>query len=148
MPLPFAACANNTAISRLEDVSFNVPGGSIVGLIGENGAGKSTTLKCILNLVRRDRGEIRLLGRDAIADEQQVKQEIGVVLDETSFHDSLRPMDVERILRRIYRCWDPARFAACLQKFHLPRDRYIRDFSRGMKMKLAIAAALAHHPAC
>ena len=131
---------------RLEDVSFDVPGGAIVGLIGENGAGKSTTIKCILNLIRRDGGEIALLERDNIADERQVKQDIGVVLDESTFHDTLRPADVEAILRRLYRTWDRALFAAYLEKFGLPRNKLIKEFSRGMKMKLSIAAALAHRP--
>lgn len=74
---------------KLDDVSFTVPGGTIMGLIGENGAGKSTTIKCILNLVRRDGGEIQVLGLDNLADERAVKAQVGVVLDETTFHDGL-----------------------------------------------------------
>lgn len=74
---------------KLDDVSFTVPGGTIMGLIGENGAGKSTTIKCILNLIRRDGGEIQVLGLDNLADERAVKAQVGVVLDETTFHDGL-----------------------------------------------------------
>ena len=74
---------------KLDDVSFTVPGGTIMGLIGENGAGKSTTIKCILNLIRRDGGEIQVLGLDNLRDEQAVKAQVGVVLDETTFHDGL-----------------------------------------------------------
>ena len=74
---------------RLEDVSFAVPGGTIMGLIGENGAGKSTTIKCILNLIRRDGGSIRVLGMDNREDERAVKEQVGVVLDESTFHDTL-----------------------------------------------------------
>lgn len=131
---------------KLSDVSFCVPGGSIVGLIGENGAGKSTTIKCILNLIRRDAGEILLLGRDNIKDERLVKEDIGVVLDESTFHDTLKAPDVGKILRRVYKHWDSGLFQDYLRKFRLPADKYIKEFSRGMKMKLSIAAALSSRP--
>ena len=131
---------------KLSDVSFCVPGGSIVGLIGENGAGKSTTIKCILNLIRRDAGEILLLGRDNIKDERLVKEDIGVVLDESTFHDTLKAPDVGKILRRVYKHWDSGLFQDYLRKFRLPTDKYIKEFSRGMKMKLSIAAALSSRP--
>lgn len=131
---------------KLSDVSFCVPGGSIVGLIGENGAGKSTTIKCILNLIRRDAGEILLLGRDNIKDERLVKEDIGVVLDESTFHDTLKAPDVGKILRRVYKHWDSGLFQDYLRKFSLPADKYIKEFSRGMKMKLSIAAALSSRP--
>ena len=91
---------------KLDDVSFTVPGGTIVGLIGENGAGKSTTLKCILNLIRRDGGEITLLEKDNVKDERLVKEDIGVVLDETGFHDTLTADMVGNVLSRIYQKWD------------------------------------------
>ena len=87
---------------KLDDVSFTVPGGTIMGLIGENGAGKSTTIKCILNLVRRDGGEIQVLGLDNLADERAVKAQVGVVLDETTFHDGLSAPQVGSILARLY----------------------------------------------
>ena len=82
----------------LRDVSFTLPGGSIMGLIGENGAGKSTTIKAILNLIRRDAGEITLMGHDNRAEERLAKAEIGVVMDECFFHDTLRPRDIDRII--------------------------------------------------
>lgn len=82
---------------KLDDVSFTVPGGTIMGLIGENGAGKSTTIKCILNLVRRDGGEIQVLGLDNLADERAVKAQVGVVLDETTFHDGLSAPQVMKL---------------------------------------------------
>lgn len=131
---------------KLSDVSFNVPGGSIVGLIGENGAGKSTTIKCILNLIRRDGGEIVLLGRDNVREERLAKEEIGVVLDESTFHDTLKALDVGKILRRVYKHWDDALFRDYLRKFKLPESKFIKEFSRGMKMKLSIAAALSARP--
>lgn len=131
---------------KLDDVSFTVPGGTIVGLIGENGAGKSTTLKCILNLIQRDRGEIALLERDNIKEERLVKEDIGVVLDETGFHDTLTADMVGNVLSRIYQKWDKNLYQELLKRYDLPRNLFLKEFSKGMRMKLAIAAALAHHP--
>ena len=131
---------------KLDDVSFTLPGGAILGLIGENGAGKTTTIKCILNLIRRDGGEIRVLGLDNLRDEQAVKEDIGVVLDESFFHDTLRLQNVDKIMSLIYRNWDSTLFASYCRKFSLPGDKTVKQFSRGMKMKLSIAAALSHHP--
>ena len=82
----------------LNNIDLTLPGGSILGLIGENGAGKTTTIKCILNLIRRDAGEITLLGYDNLREERLAKQDVGVVLDECFFHDTLRPRDVGKIL--------------------------------------------------
>lgn len=130
----------------LDHIDLTVPGGSIMGLIGENGAGKSTTIKCILNLVRRDAGEITLLGRDNLADELTVKREIGVVLDECCFHENLRPGDVDQILRRVYPTWDRALFQDYCRRFSLPGNKTVKEYSRGMKAKLSLAAALAHRP--
>ncbi len=130
----------------LDHIDLTLPGGSIMGLIGENGAGKTTTIKCILNLIRRDAGTITLMGYDNIAQERQAKAEVGVVLDECYFHDTLCPADIHTILSRVYQNWDKALFASCLKKFHLPEGKYVKEFSRGMKMKLSLAAALAHHP--
>ena len=87
----------------LDHVNLTIPGGTIMGLIGENGAGKTTTIKCILNLIRRDSGTITVLGKDNVADERAAKLEVGVVLDECFFHDSLRPKDLKRILGQIGR---------------------------------------------
>lgn len=130
----------------LDHIDLSVPGGSILGLIGENGAGKTTTIKCILNLVRRDAGEITLLGRDSIREELQIKQDVGIVLDECVFHDTLRAWELDRILGPVYRSWDSALFRDYLNKFRLPERQFIKEYSRGMKMKLSLAAALAHRP--
>lgn len=130
----------------LRDINLTVPGGTIMGLIGENGAGKTTTIKCILNLIRRDEGTITLLGHDNQREERAAKLEVGVVLDECFFHDSLRPRDLKRILGPVYPAWDNGLYEDYLKKFRLPEDKYIKEFSRGMKMKLSLAAALAHHP--
>lgn len=130
----------------LNNINLTLPGGSILGLIGENGAGKTTTIKCILNLIRRDAGEITVLGHDNIREEKLAKQDIGLVLDECFFHDTLRPRDVEKILAPAYKNWDQALFRDYLDKFGLPEKKLIKEFSRGMKMKLSLSAALAHHP--
>ena len=130
----------------LQDVDLTLPGGTIMGLIGENGAGKTTTIKCILNLVRRDAGEITLLGRDSLREERAAKAGVGVVLDECFFHDALRPRDLERILAPVYPSWDNGLYRDYLDKFRLPGKRLVKTFSRGMKMKLSLAAALAHRP--
>ena len=131
---------------KLDDVSFTVPGGTIMGLIGENGAGKSTTIKCILNLVRRDGGEITVFGRDNRKEERAVKGDIGVVLDEVLFHDVLRPQQVGRVLAGLYPRWDGKLFDHYLEKFGLTGKKTVKEFSRGMKMKLAIGAAFAAKP--
>lgn len=130
----------------LNNINLTLPGGSILGLIGENGAGKTTTIKCILNLIRRDAGEITVLGHDNIREERLAKQDIGLVLDECFFHDTLRPRDVEKILAPAYKNWDSDLFRSYLDKFGLPEKKLIKEFSRGMKMKLSLSAALAHHP--
>ena len=131
----------------LGEIDLTLPGGTIMGLIGENGAGKTTLMKCILNLVRRDSGSITLLGYDNIREERLAKAEIGVVLDECFFHDTLRPKDVGAILAPAFRDrWDSRLYADYLDKFQLPQGKLIKEFSRGMKMKLSLAAALAHRP--
>ena len=130
----------------LNNIDLTLPGGSILGLIGENGAGKTTTIKCILNLIRRDAGEITVLGHDNIREEKSAKQDIGLVLDECFFHDTLRPRDVGKILAPAYKNWDEALYRDYLDKFGLPEKKLIKEFSRGMKMKLSLSAALAHRP--
>jgi len=131
---------------KLDRVSFAVPGGSIMGLIGENGAGKSTVIKCILGLIRHDEGRIRLLESDVPGGDRAVREQLGVVLDESTFHDALRAVDVGTILAKLYKSWDSALFSRYLHQFDLPRNKTVKEFSRGMKMKLSIAAALSHRP--
>lgn len=131
---------------RLDDVSLTIPGGTMMGLIGENGAGKSTTIKCILNLIRRDGGEIRIFGLDNRTQEREVKAQIGVVLDESTFHDTLRAPEVGRILSKLYPGWDAPLFSQYLEKFSLPERKLLKEYSKGMKTKLSIAAALSARP--
>lgn len=128
----------------LDDISLTLPGGAILGLIGENGAGKSTTIKCILDLLRPDSGSVTVLG--GTPSDPAVRARVGVVLDECPFHEMLKAPQVGRILSGIYPTWDSDLFSGYLQKFDLPPGKIIKEFSRGMKMKLSIAAALAHRP--
>ena len=130
----------------LDGLSFQVDQGERVGLLGRNGAGKTTTIKCILNLIHRDAGEITLLGYDSIREERLAKQDIGLVLDECFFSYALRPLDLDKILAPAYREWDRKLFREYLGKFGLPEKKLIKEFSRGMKMKLSLSAALAHRP--
>lgn len=123
----------------LDDINLCLPSGSIMGLVGENGAGKSTTLQLIMNAVSCDGGEIKVLGVQNKADGfQQTKEEIGVVLDEAYFPEVLTPLQVGAIMRRTYRKWESSRFLRYLEQFKLPPKKEFKDFSRGMKMKLAI----------
>ena len=131
---------------QLKDVSFKVPKGSIVGFIGENGAGKTTTIKAILNLVKRDGGTIEMLGMDNLKDEKKIKASVGVVMDGCNFHDNLKTADISKMLASIYKKWDQELYQQYLKKFKLPENKIIKEFSRGMNMKLQIAVALSHEP--
>lgn len=131
---------------NLNNISFNLPKGSIMGLIGENGAGKTTTIKLILNLIRKNSGSIKIFDLDNITNEQKIKQDLGVVLDESYFHDNLKPKDIAKIMKSFYNEWDKKVFHHYLNKFKLPEDKIVKDYSKGMKMKLSIAVALSHNP--
>ena len=130
---------------RLGGLDLTLPSGSIMGLVGENGAGKSTTIKLIMNAVRKDSGAVSVLGTDnQSAAFNDVKESIGVVLDEAYFPEMLNANDVGRIMANTYRNWEPDTYESYVQRFSLPQDKAFRDYSRGMRMKLAIAVALSH----
>lgn len=129
----------------LDGISFCLPGGCIMGMIGENGAGKSTTIKSIIGAVHPDGGSIEVLGCDNKAGEfTKKKEEIGVVLDESCFPEGLTPKQVNQVMKRIYTNWEEETFYRYLEKFRLPEKKRFSDFSRGMKMKLSLAVALSH----
>ncbi len=128
----------------LDNVSFSLPYGCIMGFVGENGAGKSTTIKAVLNLIRRDQGEIQVFGKDNIQNELEIKEQIGVVFDSLNLPEMIRPLDVGRMMKSVYRQWDGAKYDQYLAQFQLPAKKLVKDLSRGMKMKLAIAVALSH----
>ncbi len=129
----------------LGDLNLTLPSGCILGLIGENGAGKSTTIKSIIGAVHPDAGEIRVLGCDNRAKEfLSIKQEMGVVLDEACFPNGMTPRQVSRMMKDIYENWEEETFFSYLKRFDLPEGKMFQEFSRGMKMKLSLSAALSH----
>ena len=131
---------------RLEQISFSVPYGSIVGFVGENGAGKSTTIGCVLNTISRESGSIEVFGREMQEQDVEIKQRIGVVYDGENFPGYYSAGQLSDIFRGIYEKWDDALFQFYLKEFGLSKGQKIKTYSKGMTMKLAIAAALSHHP--
>lgn len=131
---------------KLDNISFNIPKGSIMGLIGENGAGKTTTIKLILNIISKDKGKIKIFDKDNILKEIEVKEDIGVVLDDSFLSLYLSVTDINKIMKNFYNNWDSDLYFSYLKQFDLENKKIIKDFSSGMKMKLKIAIALAHHP--
>ncbi len=130
---------------RLDKVSFSVPKGTIMGLIGENGAGKSTTINAILDLIKKDGGRITFWGQE-LASSKQLKEDIGVVFDDINFYNTLTPDKVGKISAAAYQQWEDSVYQDFLKRFQLPADKEIKAFSKGMKMKLCIAVALSHKP--
>ena len=130
----------------LDHLNLTLPWGCIMGLVGENGAGKSTTIKLILNTVSRDGGTVTILGRDNRENLCLSKEEIGVVLDEVGISACLTARQIGKIMQGIYHSWDDAVFTDYLTRLAVPADKKFKEFSRGMKMKLGIAVALSHHP--
>ena len=131
---------------ELKDINLKLPKGMIMGLIGENGAGKSTTIKSILNIINTNNGEIKIFGLDNKKDEKRIKQNIGVVLDNSFLSEYLNPKDINKIMKNFYENWDEKIFFKYIEKFNLPIEKISKDYSSGMKMKLKIATALSHHP--
>ncbi len=129
---------------KLDHVSLQVPKGRIVGFIGENGAGKSTTINLILNELKRDSGTVEILGEDTLS--SSVKKEIGVVFDECNFPELFTAQNVAKIFSGIYPTWDNELFNMYMKKFNVPLTKPIKSFSKGMKMKLSIICAMAHRP--
>ena len=128
----------------LDNVSFAVPKGSIMGFIGQNGAGKSTTINSLLGIIRPDEGELRIFGKDIRTDELEIKQDISAVFDELPFHETLNAKMLDKMLRYIFKEWNSETFKSYLDRFQLPFKKKFGQFSKGMKMKLQIAAALSH----
>jgi len=136
---------------KLDHIELSLPRGSIMGLIGENGAGKSTTIKSILNLITVESGDISVLGKNtlnqgiAVPDNtKNTNEHIGVVLDECCFPENLSAREIDRIMSNIFSTWDSTTFKEYLLHFNLPEKKPIKEYSRGMKMKISIAVALSH----
>lgn len=132
---------------QLANMDFSVPAGSIVGLLGENGAGKTTLIKLILSLLQKDSGTIQIFDHDISEEKNLPKEKIGVVLDNSFFSETLNAHQIESILKELYqKNWDTKLYHQYLQRFQIPEKQKIKTFSKGMKKKLEIATALAHHP--
>ena len=130
---------------KLDHVSFTLPQGAVMGLIGENGAGKSTTIKAILDLIRKEDGTVTFWGRK-LSESKQLKEDIGVVFGQGNFYETLTPTQIGSISAAAYTQWDQATYEGYLTRFQLPKDKVLKTFSNGMRTKLGIAVALSHHP--
>lgn len=128
----------------LENISFSVPTGSVTGLIGPNGSGKTTTIKLILNLLKKDAGTITVLGLDHMKKEQEFKERIGVVFDTHFFVDDWKMPDVEKAMGMFYRNWDTGAYYRYLERFQISRGKRVRELSKGMQMKLMLACSFSH----
>ena len=130
---------------ELKNITFNVPQGCVVGLIGENGAGKTTTIKSILNITRSE-GTVKIFGKDSKKNEKVIKEEIGVVLDDSYLSDYLTPKQINSIMKDVYKTLDENKYLNLLKQFNLPINKLTKEFSSGMKMKLKIVTAISHNP--
>ena len=128
----------------LDSVSFALPAGYIMGFVGKNGAGKTTAIRCILNMAKRESGEIKVFGLDNIRDEQAVKQEMAAVFDDIFFVDTWRVKEVETAIKYFYEKWDSRQYAEYLKRFDLSPNKRVKELSRGMKMKLMLAVSMSH----
>jgi len=131
---------------HLNDVSFSIPSGAIMGFVGENGSGKSTTIGCILNTLIKDSGTVKIFGHDMTDNSTNIRNDIGVVYDSNAFPIHLTPVKVSSAMQHIFSQWDNTLFKEYLKRFKLPEKQKIKEFSRGMTMKLGIAVALSHRP--
>ncbi|MDE5859656.1 MAG: ABC transporter ATP-binding protein [Oscillospiraceae bacterium] len=128
----------------LKDVSFSLPRGFIMGFVGENGSGKTTTIRSILNMAKSDSGKISVFGLDSVTDTVAIKERLGVVFDSLYLAEHLNVKQIEQQLKPLYKDWDSEEFFRRIKEFDLPDKRKVGDFSKGMKMKLMIAIALSH----
>ena len=129
---------------KLNNVDLTLPGGCVLGLIGENGAGKSTLIKCLLGIIHKNSGSIRILGRDADTELADIKEDVGVVLDDVGIPDAFKFKHINEVMKNTFRNWDEKSFEEYMDKFSLPKNKRFKEFSRGMKMKMGIAIALSH----
>ncbi|MBD5489392.1 MAG: ABC transporter ATP-binding protein [Lachnospiraceae bacterium] len=130
----------------LDNVSFSLPYGAILGFVGENGAGKTTTIGCILNTITKDGGTVKLFGKEMQDADTDIREKIGVVYDGDNFPGHWSAEQLSKVMKGFYTNWDDELFSKYLEEFQLPPKQRIKHYSRGMTMKLAIAAALSHHP--
>ena len=137
-------CKNYQDFS-VRNVSFTLPRGYIMGFVGPNGAGKSTTIKMIMNLVRRNSGDIIIFGKNNQKAEKEIKQNIGFVYDENHYYEDLTCEQMKKIIAPLYKNWDEAQYQTYMERLQVPKNKKIKQLSKGMKMKFAISMALSHH---
>lgn len=130
---------------ELGEINLDIPSGYVIGLIGENGAGKTTIIKSILNIINIDSGYIKIFNKNN-KDEYLVKEDIGVVLDGMFFPEIMTANDINIVMKSIYKKWDSKLFNKYLSEFKLSKDKKIKELSKGMRKKLEIVTALSHHP--
>src|SRR5665647_2441724 len=128
----------------LKNISFSLPVGYIMGFAGQNGAGKTTTIRLILNMTARNDGSIKIFGMDNILEEQKIKQDIAVVLDDIFFVENWKVYEVEKAVKGFYDNWSSTLYYQYVNNFKLPINKKVKDLSRGMKMKLMLAVAMSH----
>ncbi|MCB2299831.1 ABC transporter ATP-binding protein [Clostridium tagluense] len=129
----------------LDNLTFNLERGSVMGFIGPNGSGKSTTIKLIMNLVKKNSGNINVFGLDNLKHEKEIKQKIGFVYDENYFYEELNVIEMKNILRPFYKSWNDILFEKFIKEFELPKKNKIKNLSKGMKTKFSLALALSHN---
>lgn len=129
----------------LQNIDITLPRGCVMGFVGENGAGKTTTLKSILHLIHIDAGEIRVLGYHHEKDEKYIKEKIGVVLEDGGFLNTMDADTIDKLMKKAYQKWDSAQFMEYMKRFGIDQRKKIKEYSKGMRMKTAIAVALSHH---
>lgn len=129
----------------LDHLNLTLPGGCIMGLVGENGAGKSTTIRLMMQMIQRDAGTITLLGKNIDDMDPLTKEDIGVVMDEVGFPLCLKTEEIGKIMQLTFHNWDQKQYEQLIHQFNIPFNKQFKDFSRGMKMKAGIAVALSHH---
>lgn len=128
----------------LNNINFNLPMGYIMGLIGPNGSGKTTTIRAILNMVTPDRGSITVFGKDHVECEQELKKYIGVVFDNSYFVDDWNMADVEKAFTLFYDTWDSKKYWSLIAKFRITKEKLVKELSKGMQMKLMLACAFSY----
>ncbi len=130
----------------LNDIGFTLPKGYIMGLIGPNGSGKTTTVKLITGMISRDEGSVKIMGLDNIKDERKIKSMVGVVFDSNFFCAEWRVSEVERSVAPFYKNFDSRKYSQLLERFGISPKKHISDLSKGMQMKLSLAFAFSYDP--
>ena len=129
---------------KLDNISFELPRGSVMGLIGPNGSGKTTTIKLILNMLKKNQGKIEILGYDNIKEEQIAKENLGIVFDSNYFVDEWNMKMVEKAMSRFYKTWNHLRFYSYIEQFKIAKSKKVKELSKGMQMKLMLACAFSY----